>query len=100
MSALPRRAVLAGSAALPLFAIRTRPANAAEFSYKMANNTPVTHPLTVRQQEAANRIKQATNGRLDIQLFPNNDQGWDAPELVYVTESPLEAIAATVKLVL
>jgi TRAP-type transport system periplasmic protein len=81
MSALPRRAVLAGSAALPLFAIRTRPANAAEFSYKMANNVPVTHPMAVRQQEAINRIKQATNGRLDIQLFPNNQLGSDTDML-------------------
>ena len=49
---LPRRrlltAALAGSTALPLFAIRTRPANAAEFSYKYANNSPVTHPLNMR----------------------------------------------------
>ena len=34
MTLLPRRAVLAGSAALPLFALRSRPASAAEFSYK------------------------------------------------------------------
>lgn len=81
MSALPRRAVLAGSAALPLFAIRTRPANAAEFSYKMANNVPVTHPLAVRQQEAIDRIRQATGGRLDIQLFPNNQLGSDTDML-------------------
>jgi tripartite ATP-independent transporter DctP family solute receptor len=81
MSALPRRAVLAGTAALPLFAIRTRPANAAEFSYKMANNVPLTHPLSVRQQEAISRIKQATGGRLDIQLFPNNQLGSDTDML-------------------
>jgi len=81
MSALPRRALLAGTAALPLFAIRTRPAEAAEFSYKLANNVPVTHPMAVRQQEAANRIKQATNGRLDIQMFPNNQLGSDTDML-------------------
>ena len=81
MSALSRRTMLAGSAALPLFAIRARPANAAEFSYKMANNVPVTHPLAVRQQEAINRIRQATNGRLDIQLFPNNQLGSDTDML-------------------
>ncbi len=81
MPTLPRRAVLTGSAALPLFAIRTRSADAAAFSFKMANNTPVTHPLTVRQQEAANRIKQATNGAVDIQLFPNNQLGSDTDML-------------------
>ena len=56
MTRLPRRTLLAG-AALPLFAIRTRPARAAEFSYKFANNSPVTHPQNVRQQEAADRIQ-------------------------------------------
>lgn len=76
-----RRAVLAGTAALPLFAIRTRPANAAEFSFKLANNSPVTHPQSVRQQEAAARIKEATSGRVDIQLFPNNQLGSDTDML-------------------
>jgi tripartite ATP-independent transporter DctP family solute receptor len=81
MSALTRRTVLTGTAALPLFAIRTRPADAAEFNFKLANNTPVTHPMSVRMQEAANRIKQATNGRLEIQLFPNNQLGSDTDML-------------------
>jgi tripartite ATP-independent transporter DctP family solute receptor len=81
MPAIRRRALLAGTAALPLFAIRTRPAEAAEFSYKLANNVPVTHPMAVRQQEAADRIRKATKGRLDIQLFPNNQLGSDTDML-------------------
>ena len=76
-----RRAVLAGTAALPLFAVRTRAAHAAEFSFKLANNSPVTHPQSVRQQEAAARIKEATGGRVDIQLFPNNQLGSDTDML-------------------
>ena len=76
-----RRAVLAGAAALPLFAVCSRPASAAEFSFKMANNSPVTHPQSVRQQEAAARIKDATGGRVDIQLFPNNQLGSDTDML-------------------
>ncbi len=76
-----RRAVLAGAAAVPLFAIRTRPASAADFSFKLANNSPVTHPQSVRQQEAATRIKAATGGRVDIQLFPNNQLGSDTDML-------------------
>jgi tripartite ATP-independent transporter DctP family solute receptor len=74
-----RRAVLAGAVALPLVAIRT--ARAADFSFKLANNSPVTHPQSVRQQEAAARIKAATNGRVDIQLFPNNQLGSDTDML-------------------
>jgi tripartite ATP-independent transporter DctP family solute receptor len=78
---ISRRVVVAGAAALPLFAIRARPARAAEFNFKLANNTPVTHPMSVRMQEAADRIKQATNGQLEITLFPNNQLGSDTDML-------------------
>ncbi len=80
MTLLDRRSLLAG-AALPLFAIGGRPARAAEFSLKLANNSPVTHPQTVRQQQAADRIRQATGGQVDIQLFPNNQLGSDTDML-------------------
>jgi tripartite ATP-independent transporter DctP family solute receptor len=76
-----RRTVLAGAVAVPLFAIRSRPANAADFSFKLANNSPVTHPQSIRQQEAATRIKAATGGRVDVQLFPNNQLGSDTDML-------------------
>jgi tripartite ATP-independent transporter DctP family solute receptor len=80
MTALNRRTLLAG-AALPLFAINTNSARAATFSLKLANNSPVTHPQSVRQQEAADRIKKATNGAVDIQVFPNNQLGSDTDML-------------------
>lgn len=89
MTRLPRRAVLAG-AALPLFALRTRPAQAAEFSFKLANNSPVTHPQSVRQQEAADRIRQASGGRVDIQLFPNNQLGSDTDMLSQLRSGALD----------
>jgi len=80
MSVLNRRALLVG-AALPLIAIGSRPARAAEFTLKLANNSPITHPQSIRQQEAAERIKAATNGAVDIQLFPNNQLGSDTDML-------------------
>jgi tripartite ATP-independent transporter DctP family solute receptor len=80
MPPLYRRTLLAG-AALPLFAINTRPARAADFSLKLANNAPVTHPQTIRQQEAADRIKAATNGAVEIEVFPNNQLGSDTDML-------------------
>jgi TRAP-type C4-dicarboxylate transport system substrate-binding protein len=86
MTRLYRRTLLAG-AALPLFAINTRPARAAEFSLKLANNSPVTHPQTVRQQQAAERIKAATNGQVDIQVFPNNQLGSDTDMLSQLRRS-------------
>lgn len=90
MQTLPRRAVLAGSVALPLLSIRTRPAHAAEFSFKLANNCPATHPQSVRQQEAAARIKEATDGRVEIAIFPNNQLGSDTDMLSQIRSGGIE----------
>ena len=87
MLKLDRRAVIA---ALPLVAIRTRPANAAEFSYKYANNLPAAHPLNVRATEAMARIREATGGRVDIQVFPNNQLGSDTDTLSQLRSGAVE----------
>jgi len=81
---------LASGAALPLFAIRTRPAGAAEFTYKYANNLPVTHPLNVRAAEAVARIKEATGGRVEITVFPNNQLGSDTDTLSQLRDGAVE----------
>jgi tripartite ATP-independent transporter DctP family solute receptor len=85
-----RRAILAGAAALPLVAVRTRPARAADFTYKFACNTPVSHPLTKRAQEAADRIQAATNGRLEIHVFPNSQLGSDTDTLSQLRSGAVE----------
>ena len=83
-------ATMAAGAAFPLVAIRVRPANAAEFSYKYANNSPVVHPLNVRAQEACDRILQASGGRLEIKVFPNNQLGSDTDMLSQLRSGALE----------
>ena len=90
---LPRRRLLAttaASAAFPLVAIATRPANAAEFSYKYANNSPVNHPLNIRTTEAAKRVKEKTSGKVEIQVFPNNQLGSDTDMLSQLRSGALE----------
>ena len=83
-----RRTLLAGAAALPLFAIGH--ANAAEFTYKFANNLPVAHPLNIRGQEAVDRIAQATGGRVEIRIFPNNQLGSDTDMLSQLRSGAIE----------
>ena len=58
MSLTRRRALQALSAlsAAGLIGGVSRPARAAEFSLKYGNNLPLTHPLNIRAQEAADRI--------------------------------------------
>lgn len=91
MTLLSRRAVaLAPLAALPLVAIRTRPAHAAQFSYKFANNLPAIHPLNIRAQEAAARILQATDGRVEIRMFPSSQLGSDTDTLSQLRSGAVE----------
>jgi TRAP-type transport system periplasmic protein len=53
----------------------------AQFTYKFANNVPLTHPLNVRAKAAADAIRNETNGRLDIQIFPSSQLGSDTDTL-------------------
>lgn len=85
-----RRSLLAAGAALPLFGILTRPAAAAEFNYKLATGQDPTHPVNTRAKEALDRIREATGGRLDIQLFPANQLGSDTDLLSQVRSGGVE----------
>ena len=66
---LTRRQIIAGAAALPLFSIATRRAQAAEFELKYATGQDPTHPVNIRAKQALDRIREATSGRVDIKLF-------------------------------
>ena len=79
----------AGAGALTLAAGRAW-AQKAEFSYKYANNLPVTHPLNLRAKEMADAIRADTKGRVDIQIFPNNQLGGDTDMLSQVRSGALD----------
>jgi tripartite ATP-independent transporter DctP family solute receptor len=75
-----RRRVLQGTlglAAASTFYI-PRFAGAAEFNYKYANNLPPTHPMNVRAKEAVERIREETDGRVAIEIFPAAQLGTDS----------------------
>ena len=71
-------AVTAAVAAVPILAKRSE---AAEFTYKWCNNLPVTHPTNVQARAAVERIKNESGGRMEIQIFPNNQLGGDTDVL-------------------
>ena len=74
----------------PLFA------QSATLAFKWANNIPVTHPSTIRIREAADAIRRDSNGRVDIQIFPNNQLGGDTDML----SLPLRLIGISVEAVI
>ncbi|MFO1150447.1 MAG: TRAP transporter substrate-binding protein [Alsobacter sp.] len=87
---LSRRTLLKAGAAASVFGILTRPASAAEFTYKLATGQDPTHPVNKRAQEAIDRIREATSGRLEINLFPANQLGSDTDLLTQVRSGGVE----------
>ncbi len=87
---LTRRHLLAAGASLPLFTILSRRGEAAEFTYKLATGQDPTHPVNKRAQEAADRIREATSGRVDIKVFPANQLGSDTDLLGQVRNGGVE----------
>ena len=85
-----RRRTLLAATALPLVAIRTRPARAAEFSYKFANNLALTHPLNARAAAAATAVQEKTGGRVEIKIFPNSQLGSDTDTLSQLRSGAVE----------
>ncbi|MGC2781134.1 MAG: TRAP transporter substrate-binding protein DctP, partial [Bradyrhizobium sp.] len=94
---LSRRALLKASAASAVLggigtiaAPNVARAQAAEFSYKYANNLPDSHPLNIRAKEMAAAIKAETNGKFDLQIFPNNQLGSDTDMLSQIRSGGVE----------
>jgi len=85
-----RSMLLAGAAAGVTVAMPWVARAAPEFSLKYANNVPVTHPLNVRAKEAMDRIKTQTNGRVEIEIFPNNQLGSDTDMLSQLRSGAIE----------
>ncbi|MBE9607243.1 TRAP transporter substrate-binding protein [Acetobacteraceae bacterium H6797] len=86
MSSVTRRGLVHAAALAPAAGFLGAPliARAAEFELKYGNNLPLTHPLNVRSQEAADRIERESRGRVTIKIFPNNQLGGDTDMLAQV----------------
>jgi TRAP-type transport system periplasmic protein len=89
-----RRTLLKASAASAVIGSVGAPfvarAQAAEFTYKFANNLPDSHPLNTRAKEMSAAIKTETNGRVDVQVFPNNQLGADTDVLSQLRSGGVE----------
>jgi len=62
----------------------------ADFKYKYANNLPDTHPLNVRAREMAAAVKAETDGKVQIDVFPNNQLGSDTDMLSQIRAGGVE----------
>lgn len=85
-----RRGALAATVALPLICILSNRGSAAEFSYKLATGQDPTHPINTRARQAVDRIREASQGRVEIRLFPANQLGSDTDLLSQLRSGGVE----------
>jgi tripartite ATP-independent transporter DctP family solute receptor len=62
----------------------------AEFVFKWGTNVPRTHPLNVHAQRASDAIRRETDGRFELQLYPNNELGGDTRMFAQLRAGGLE----------
>ena len=60
------------------------------FKLKYGNDLPAAHPINKRAAEACDAIRAATNGRVDIQIFPNSALGGSTDMLSQVRSGALD----------
>jgi tripartite ATP-independent transporter DctP family solute receptor len=65
-------------------------AQPAEFTLKYGNNMTDSHPTNIRAKEAADAIRRDTNGRVDLQIFPNSQMGSDSDMISQVRAGALD----------
>ncbi|NUU00706.1 TRAP transporter substrate-binding protein [Herbaspirillum robiniae] len=65
-------------------------AHAAEFTLKYANNLALTHPMNIRAAEMAKAISEQSRGRVEIQIYPNNQLGGDTDMLAQVRSGAID----------
>lgn len=93
MGNLSRRSFLrtaAALAAVPTIAVLPESARAADFTFKCGHDLPITHPVHIRLQEAAQRIRKQTAGRFDLQVFGDGQLGRAADMFTQVRSGGLE----------
>ncbi len=78
------------AAALASIAVIRGTAEAAQWNYKYASNVSLDHPLNVRMRECWNAVRTETKGRLDVQVFPNNQLGGDTQALQQLRSGALQ----------
>jgi tripartite ATP-independent transporter DctP family solute receptor len=91
---LSREQFIAGAAAtVALPAVLRHPAMAAQFTLKLGHDIPVDHPLTTHLVNVAGKLKTATDGQVELQLFPNNQLGNDNHMLSQLRSGAMQMMA-------
>src|SRR3954468_17625517 len=90
MGKISRRKILARAGIITAASLLSSHARAAEFNLKYGNDLPAGHPINKRAAEACDAIRATTNGRVDIQIFPNSQLGGSTDMLSQVRSGALD----------
>ena len=91
---LSRKRFMTGAAAtVALPAVLRHSAMAAQFTLKLGHDIPVDHPLTSHLVTVAGKIKAATDGQVELLLFPNNQLGNDNHMLSQLRSGAMQMMA-------
>jgi tripartite ATP-independent transporter DctP family solute receptor len=91
---ISRKQFLMGAGAAGIATLAPQIARAARpYVLKLGINLAPEHPTTVNAIEAANHIKAATQGRVQVQVFPNNELGDDTHTLSEVRSGAIQMMA-------
>lgn len=91
MQTFDRRTLLSSAAAVGASGLLgSARAQGAPLKLKFGNDLPATHSVNVRLREAIEAIGAETNGRVVINLFPNNQLGSDTDMMSQLRSGALE----------
>jgi tripartite ATP-independent transporter DctP family solute receptor len=88
-----RSKFVAGAGAFASIAVVRAPARAAQYTMKWGHATQLNHPLHVNAVRVKNEVAARSQGRLAIQIFPNNVLGGDPAMLQQSRTGALELYA-------
>lgn len=95
MTAMKRRNFLIATGTAAILGPWVHVARAAEFEYKIGTNLVATHPLSARLLQATTRIREQTNGRVNIRVFPNSQLGGDPAMFNQLRSGALEMFSVS-----
>jgi tripartite ATP-independent transporter DctP family solute receptor len=83
-----------GAATLGMMTARA-PAQGGKLSLKVGGQFQGSHPSSMAMEEACAEIRKVSDGRIDIQFFPNAQLGSDAAMLTQVRSGALDMMTAS-----
>ena len=81
-----------GAGAFASVGILRWPGDAAQYTYKLANDQTPTHPMNVTTTDAIKRITEASGGQIEVKLFPSSVLGSDPQMLAQLRSGALELV--------